>query len=96
MAQIGFSGGAIHYAKSHLQTLPWADGQGRARKSQSMTDPIDTDPTDTECMCDFGDDECCNGTGTLKCYGCGGDTCVCQCGGEMDCEGCGACEDSER
>jgi hypothetical protein len=68
-------------------------GDAMEHEGKAMTDPSDTY---ADCMCDFGDHEDCNGSGTRKCYGCGGDTCVCRCGGELDCEGCGACEDNER
>jgi hypothetical protein len=53
-----------------------------------MTGPDDDD--DDRCMCDF-DDEC-DGEGTLRCIGCGGDLCVCLCGGDASCDGCEACE----
>lgn len=41
------------------------------------------------CICEWPDG--CDGTGTLYCDGCGGDTCVCDCGGEIYCDGCDEC-----
>ena len=50
--------------------------------------------TDPACICDFP--ATCDGSGILRCEGCGGEFCVCKScegNGEIECPGCEECEE---